>query len=616
MSSLADDLLADLESDDEQIQEEQQVNDNNNNNSKDAELSNTDLEDPASISKKTQESLDALKASTSSDVTAEDLISRYDFTHISDIQSVSTLMNSLSPVLNRIQNTQVGDPSEYALLVEANSYAVEIDNEIKIVHQFIKQNYNKRFPELQSFVQTPIEYAKTVFAIGNNVKCKLSELPMPDEKQFARIILNDGNNDTNPPNADVEMKNSDGSTFDLRSILPAATFMVITMSAYESKGVDLTPEELSRINSACELLISLSLAKKKITEFVSTRLAHFAPNLTAIVGAHTAAQLLGFVGGIKNLASTPNSNIPALGANVPVKIGFGHTGIRHQGFLYHSPIIQSIPPEYRIKAMRMVSGKLILAARIDYVLASTTMSNGQGLDDSKGQEMKKQLQEKLEKLLEPPENKGPKALPAPIDKPSKKRGGRRIRKLKEQFKPTELQRTQNRVTFGVEEAYDPDLADLGGRLGSAPTTSILEGESSVRGRIRNVGTDSKTKAKMSKSMAARLQQANNLGASNNANSSRSVQANNPDLFSNGMASTLNFSHNQGIELVNPALLNNKNQEKSNDKWFKSGVFSMIPSANSKNGIQLGPPPVPNSNGNGNKRALDLPTVPEAKRSKQ
>ncbi|CAG7656778.1 unnamed protein product, partial [Allacma fusca] len=60
------------------------------------------------------------------------------------------------------------DP-EYQLIVNANSLAVELDNEINTVHKFTRDKYNKRFPELESLVVSPLEYLKTVKELGNNL---------------------------------------------------------------------------------------------------------------------------------------------------------------------------------------------------------------------------------------------------------------------------------------------------------------------------------------------------------------------------------------------------------------------------------------------------------------
>ena len=70
------------------------------------------------------------------------------------------------------------DP-EYQLIVESNNMLVELDTEISmydstkhcmhnvslypdVIHKYTRDNYAKRFPELESLIHTPMEYIKTV----------------------------------------------------------------------------------------------------------------------------------------------------------------------------------------------------------------------------------------------------------------------------------------------------------------------------------------------------------------------------------------------------------------------------------------------------------------------
>src|SRR5699024_3435996 len=52
------------------------------------------------------------------------------------------------------------DP-EYQLIVEANNIAADIDAEIATAHKFVRDKYQKRFPELDSLVVGPLEYVRT-----------------------------------------------------------------------------------------------------------------------------------------------------------------------------------------------------------------------------------------------------------------------------------------------------------------------------------------------------------------------------------------------------------------------------------------------------------------------
>jgi len=60
------------------------------------------------------------------------------------------------------------DPT-YTLLLQCNQLAVDIDNEIVNIHNYMKDKYKAKFPELASFVQDALQYARTVQAVGNEM---------------------------------------------------------------------------------------------------------------------------------------------------------------------------------------------------------------------------------------------------------------------------------------------------------------------------------------------------------------------------------------------------------------------------------------------------------------
>ncbi len=62
------------------------------------------------------------------------------------------------------------DP-EYQLIVESNALVAEINNEIVLVHKYIRDRYAKKFPELESLVLNPLDYARVVKRIANQTVC-------------------------------------------------------------------------------------------------------------------------------------------------------------------------------------------------------------------------------------------------------------------------------------------------------------------------------------------------------------------------------------------------------------------------------------------------------------
>ncbi|KAI2629379.1 hypothetical protein GGS21DRAFT_492312 [Xylaria nigripes] len=485
--------------------------------------------------------------------------------NVKDIRKVTSVMDRLDPLLKDITRfqskplsqatTNVGnieDNPEYKVLTESNTLSTQIDGEIMKVHKFIRDHYSTRFPELETLIQNPIEYAKVVAILGNG----------PMDSDSIRAIQD------SPDNPLGES---------LKSVLDGPSLMVVTVEATTSKGHEITLEELERILRACHMMIKMDKAKKTLTDYVQSRMSIFAPNLTAVVGSLTAAQLINTAGGLTNLSRVPACNIAAWGTNKSRSAAFAtNTSIRQQGFLYYSPIIRGIPNDLKKKAMKAVAAKLVLAARADTSHATP--------DGSYGEELRAQCLERLDKITEPPPNKGQRALPAPDDKPSRKRGGRRARKAKEATAMTEIRKAQNRMAFGKEEK------EAGYGTGDSTVGLGMIGQTGD-GRIRGMQIDNRTRAKLSQKHKG-WGGATPLGGAASSLRGFGQSAQNIDLRGKGLrtsgvgstigggagtASSLAFTPVQGLELVDPkvqAELSRKRKAEE-DRWFKGGTFTQV-----------------------------------------
>ncbi|MCJ1296459.1 U4/U6-U5 snRNP complex subunit prp31 [Xylographa carneopallida] len=477
-----------------------------------------------------------------------------------DVKNVAHLMDKLEPVLRQIEHYQsqpssktidvrsIEDNPEYHLLTQSNTLSTLIDNEIMLVHKFIRDHYSTRFPALETLITNPLDYTKAVAIIGNG--------PMDNIKEIAQ-----------------KTDNIVGTT--LKSILDGPSLMVVTVEGTTSAGRDLLPSEMKTVIAACEMNLSLDRAKKVLTEYVQSRMNLFAPNLTALIGSLTAAQLLNFAGGLTGLAKTPACNLAPLGSKKQSQTGFAtNVGVRQQGFLYHSPIISSIPNDLKRQAMRIVSAKVILAARVDRVHSCP--------DGSNGEQLKQDCLDRLDKLTEPPPNKGPRALPAPDDKPSRKRGGRRARKAKEATAMTDLRKAQNRMAFGKEEK------EVGYGTGESTKGLGMIGQAN-EGRIRSLQIDQRTKAKLSKNnkgwggatpLGGTVSSLRGFGqGAGNATVLRAhgIRSSGVGGSVGGTASTIAFTSVQGLELADPKAMNElkRKREAEENRYFEGGTHTRL-----------------------------------------
>jgi U4/U6 small nuclear ribonucleoprotein PRP31 len=180
-----------------------------------------------------------------------------------------------------------------------------------VIHQWVKDQYGKRFPELQQMVQHPLDYMRTVKMMQNE---------------------------------------TDATQLDLASLLPPATIIVVSVSADSTRGVELNPQELAGVVEACQMGLSLNEAKVKILQYVESRMDFLAPNITHICGANTSAKLLGVAGGLTALSKMPACNVLLLGSVKRTSAGFSASAmLPHTGFIYYCEVVQQQPPEYRKK---------------------------------------------------------------------------------------------------------------------------------------------------------------------------------------------------------------------------------------------------------------------------
>ena len=99
------------------------------------------------------------------------------------VQQVAKLYNSTAfkSVIDRIETFSTkprsaaersgpveADP-EYRLIVDANNLAAEIDDDITNLYKFGKDKYSQRFPELETLVVQPLEYLMAARELGNDV---------------------------------------------------------------------------------------------------------------------------------------------------------------------------------------------------------------------------------------------------------------------------------------------------------------------------------------------------------------------------------------------------------------------------------------------------------------
>ncbi|CAE5978311.1 unnamed protein product [Arabidopsis arenosa] len=352
----------------------------------------------------------------------------YDLSRVSKLLEThryADIMHKLEQALGKDSDggAEMGTVLEDKLIGDCNQLSADIENEIVIFHNFIRDKYRLNFPELESLVHDPIDYARVVKKIANE---------------------------------------TDLTLVDMEGFLQPATVIAVSVTALTTKGKPLPDSILRKTLDACDHAIDLDSARKKVLEFVESKMGSIAPNLSAIVGSAVAAKLMGTAGGLSALANMPACNVLVVGHNRKNRVGFSTALSQSRaGYLEQTEIFQSTPPELRMRASRLLASKSTLAARVDATRGDPSGTNGKAL--------REEIRKNIDKWQEPPPARQPKPLHVPYSVPKKRRGGRRLRKRKERYQVTDMRKLANRMAFGTPE--DSSLGDgLGigyGMLGQA-----------------------------------------------------------------------------------------------------------------------------------------------------
>ena len=135
-------------------------------------------------------------------------------------------------------------------------------------------------------------------------------------------------------------------------ILPASQVMVVTVTGSTTNGEPLSDEQLTHVVNLCREALQLDIDRSYFLRFIESRMNRMVPNVSALVGTHIAARLVGQVGGLHTLASMPACNVMLVGQQKQTFDGFGLSTIRHTGILYQADLVQDAPPDLRMKASR------------------------------------------------------------------------------------------------------------------------------------------------------------------------------------------------------------------------------------------------------------------------
>ena len=314
------------------------------------------------------------------------------------------------------------------LLEKANKYIMILNKYISEGISLLKELYSPYFPELPTIVTNSHEYVKSIKIIEEN-----KSLLITDSK------------------AGIKQLNQQLS-FLPQNVIMALNFMLSSSNIFNNSNLNQENKINidTNIKNNYEKILGLFNEKNTLLNFISNNMKYFAPNLTLLLGAEISAKLVTEAGGLQELSRTPSGNILNMGRHELNLEGFSTMNKFNNGYLTELKEYKDAVDSMKIKVLRRYANKTALAARKDAFINKNRNENKEK-EEKYGTELKKLIEEKVEKIKNDIQPILKKPLPRPDDKPSRKRGGKRVRGIKKKFELTEVRKLKNRMKFGEPE---------------------------------------------------------------------------------------------------------------------------------------------------------------------
>lgn len=141
----------------------------------------------------------------------------------------------------------------------------------------------------------------------------------------------------------------------------------IKNSASTSTGKDMDNSDFIPFQQLAKFALETERTRENIYDYIERFMPVIAPNLTELLGYRLACRLLAKAGSLRNLALKPASTIQVYGAEAALfrHIKSGSDPPKH-GIIFQSDYIHGSKKYLRGKISRLLSGKISIAARVDY----------------------------------------------------------------------------------------------------------------------------------------------------------------------------------------------------------------------------------------------------------
>ncbi|PSR89540.1 Nucleolar protein [Actinidia chinensis var. chinensis] len=231
------------------------------------------------------------------------------------------------------------------MVIQAIFLLDTLDKDINSFSMRVREWYSWHFPELVKIINDNYLYAKVAKFIEN--KSELSEDKIPG---LIDIV---------------------GDEDKAKEIVEAAK---------ASMGQDLSPIDLINVKQFAQRVMDLSEYRKKLYDYLVTKMNDIAPNLAALIGEVVGARLISHAGSLTNLAKCPSSTLQILGAEKALFRALKTKGNTPKyGLIFHSSFIGRASARNKGRMARYLANKCSIASRIDCFLEKNTTTYGEKL---------------------------------------------------------------------------------------------------------------------------------------------------------------------------------------------------------------------------------------------
>lgn len=151
-------------------------------------------------------------------------------------------------------------------------------------------------------------------------------------------------------------------------VMDSARAQAIISAAKSSMGMDIGSVDLMNVEIFAKRVIALVEYRKKMAEYLTSKMEGIAPNLATLIGDQVGARLIAHAGSLTNLAKAPASTVQILGAEKALFRALksrGNSKTPKYGLLFHSTFIGRAGTKNKGRIARYLANKCSIASRID-----------------------------------------------------------------------------------------------------------------------------------------------------------------------------------------------------------------------------------------------------------